>query len=249
MAKSRKVPALIDTPMSFCPGCGHGIVIRLIAECLEELGQQKNIIFPIGVGCSSLLGGGLQTDRLHCPHGRASSVATGMKRVEPGVTIVAYQGDGDAYSIGIAETLNAAYRNECITVIAINNTNFGMTGGQMSWTTMPGQVTTTSPLGRDCATTGNPIKFPELVASQFNVAYAARGTVTSPKQVNKLKKYIRNALEAQINGEGYSVVEVLSPCPTNWGLSALKSMKRVEEELVPYYPLGEFKVRKERENA
>ena len=246
MAMSRKVPAIIDNPMSFCPGCGHGIAIRLIAECLEELGQDNNIIFPLGVGCSSLLGGGLVTDRLHCPHGRASSVATGMKRVEPDVTIVAYQGDGDAYSIGIAETLNAAYRNEHITMISINNTNFGMTGGQMSWTTMPGQVTTTSPGGRDCGTTGNPIKFPELVASQFDVAYAARGSVTSPKNIIKLKKYIKNAIEAQVMGEGYSMVEVLSPCPTNWGMSALKAMEHIDKNIMPYYPLGEFKARKER---
>ncbi len=246
MAVSRKTPAIIDKPTSFCPGCGHGIVIRLIAECLEELGQESNVIFPIGVGCSSLLGGGLVADRLHCPHGRASAVATGMKRIKPEVTVIAYQGDGDAYSIGIAETLNAAYRNENITMIAINNTNFGMTGGQMSWTTMPGQKTTTSPKGRDCAVTGNPIRFPELVASQFNVAYAARGAVTSPKRVNAVKKYIKNALQAQINKEGYSTVEVLSPCPTNWGLDVMQSMKRIEEEIIPYYPLGEFKKREER---
>ena len=246
MAVSRKAPAIIDRETSFCPGCGHGIVIRLIAECLQELGQDNNVIFPIGVGCSSLLGGGLVTDRLHCPHGRASAVATGMKRCKPDVTIVAYQGDGDAYSIGIAETLNAAYRNENITMININNTNFGMTGGQMSWTTMPGQKTTTSPKGRDCSVTGNPLRFPELVASQFDVAYAARGAVTSPKRVNTVKKYIKNALEAQINKEGYSTVEVLSPCPTNWGLDVLASMKRIEEEIIPYYPLGEFKTRGKR---
>lgn len=246
MALSRKTPAIIDRPTTFCPGCGHGIVIRLIAECLQELGQDQNIIFPLGVGCSSLLGGGLVTDRLHCPHGRASAVATGMKRVRPDVTVVAYQGDGDAYSIGLSETLNAAYRNENITMIAINNTNFGMTGGQMSCTTMPGQKTSTSPKGRDCHLTGNPIRFPELVASQFNVAYAARGAVTSPKRVNTLKKYIKNALLAQINKEGYSTVEVLSSCPTNWGLDAVGAMRRIEEEIIPYYPLGEFKTREER---
>lgn len=246
MVVSRKTPVIIDKGTSFCPGCGHGIVIRLIAECLQELGQDQNVIFPIGVGCSSLLGGGLVTDRLHCPHGRASAVATGMKRVEPDVTVIAYQGDGDAYSIGIAETLNAAYRNENITMIAINNTNFGMTGGQMSWTTMPGQKTTTSPKGRDCSLTGDPIRFPELVAAQFNVAYAARGAVTSPKRINTVKKYIKKAIQAQINKEGYSTVEVLSPCPTNWGLDAVGAMKRIEEEIIPYYPLGEFKTREER---
>ncbi|SKC86346.1 thiamine pyrophosphate-dependent enzyme [Maledivibacter halophilus] len=243
MAKSRKVPSIADKPSSFCPGCGHGIVIRLISECLEELDQDNNIIFGIGVGCSSLLGGILETDRLHCLHGRASAVCTGMKRVSPENIVVSYQGDGDAYSIGLAETTSAAYRNENFTVIIVNNTNYGMTGGQMSNTTMPGQKTTTTPYGRDCSITGAPIKFPELIASQFDVAYAARGTVTNPANINKLKGYIKNALDAQIKGEGYSVVEVLSPCPTNWGMTALQAMDRLEEEIIPYYPLGEFKTR------
>lgn len=246
MAIKRKVPAMIDKAMNFCPGCGHGIIIRLISECLEELGQQNNVIFPIGVGCSSNLGGGLSVDRFHCPHGRASAVATGMKRVSPENIIIAYQGDGDAYSIGIAETLNAAYRNEKITVITINNTNFGMTGGQMSWTTMPNQKTTTSQNGRDCEITGAPIKFPELVASQFNPAYVARGSVDTPANINKLKGYIKNAIEAQINGEGYSLVEALSPCPVNWNLSPIKAMERIQKEIIPYYPLGEFKKREEK---
>ncbi len=246
MAIKRKVPAMIDKAMNFCPGCGHGIIIRLISECLEELGQQDNVIFPIGVGCSSNLGGGLSVDRFHCPHGRASAVATGMKRVSPENTIIAYQGDGDAYSIGIAETLNAAYRNEKITVITVNNTNFGMTGGQMSWTTMPNQKTTTSQNGRDCEITGAPMKFPELVASQFNPAYVARGSVNTPANINKLKGYIKNAIEAQINGEGYSLVEALSPCPVNWNLSPTKAMERIEKEIIPYYPLGEFKKREDK---
>lgn len=243
MAKARKVPFLIDRPMSFCPGCGHGIAIRLIAEVLEELGQDKNVIFPLGVGCSSLLGGGLEADRLHCSHGRAGAVATAIKRVNPDNIVITYQGDGDAYSIGIGETTSAAYRNEKFTTIIINNTNYGMTGGQMSNTTMPGQKTTTSIYGRDCESTGVPIKFPEIVASQFNAAYAARGSVHNPAHINKLKSYIKNAIEAQINGEGYSVVEVLSPCPTNWGQTAPDAMTRLVEELIPYFPLGEFKTR------
>lgn len=243
MAKRRKVPAIVDKPSTFCPGCGHGIVVRLIGECLEELGQDENIIFGIGVGCSSLMGGVLKTDRLHCAHGRASAVCTGMKRVSPNVMVVSYQGDGDAYSIGLSETTNAAYRNENFTVIVVNNTNFGMTGGQMSSTTMPGQKTTTSPKGRDCSLTGSPIKFPELVAAQFDAAYVARGAVTTPAKINKLKGYIKNALEAQLKGEGYSVVEALSPCPTNWGMTPLKAMDRLEQEIIPYYPLGEFKAR------
>lgn len=231
---------MIDKPMNFCPGCGHGIVIRLICECLEEIGQDNNVIFPIGVGCSSNLGGGLTADRFHCPHGRASAVATGMKRVSPENMVISYQGDGDAYSIGIAETLNAAYRNEKITVITVNNTNFGMTGGQMSWTTMPNQKTTTSQSGRDCSITGTPIKFPEMVAAQFNPAYVARGSLHTPAEINKLKKYIKNALEAQANGEGYSLVEVLSPCPVNWKMTPIQAMERIEKELIPYYPLGEL---------
>lgn len=243
MAKSKKIAEIAKKTSSFCPGCGHGVVIRLITECLEELGQDKNIIFGIGVGCSSLLGGVLETDRLHCLHGRAGAVCTSMKRVNPDNIVVAYQGDGDAYSIGIGETTSAAYRNEKFTAILVNNTNYGMTGGQMSNTTMPGQKTTTTPMGRNCAVTGNPIKFPELVSDQFNAAYVARGAVNTPGNVNKLKGYIKNALEAQINGEGYSVVEVLSPCPTNWGMSPLKAMERIENELIPYYPLGELKTR------
>lgn len=243
MAKSYKVPAIIDKAMSFCPGCGHGIAIRLIAECLEEMECDKNIIFGLGVGCSSLLGGGLQADRLHCPHGRASAVCTGFKRTQPENMVVAYQGDGDAYSIGLSETMNAAYRNENFSMFAINNTLYGMTGGQMSTTTMPAQKTSTSPLGRDCAVTGLPMHFPELVANQFKIAYAARGTVVSPAHIRKLKGYIRNALEAQRNNEGYAVVEILSPCPTNWGLSPCDSMQYIKDALVPCFPLGEFKTR------
>jgi len=243
MAKARKVPESIDRPMGFCPGCGHGVVIRLIAECLEELGQDKNVIYGLGVGCSSLLGGGLEADRRHCSHGRAGAVCTGMKRVNPDNIVISYQGDGDAYSIGLAETTAAAYRNENVSVFIVNNTNYGMTGGQMSHTTMPGQKTTTSPNGRNCDVTGYPIRFPELVASQFNVAYSARGSITSPAQINKTKTFIKKALEAQINKEGYSVVEILSTCPTNWGMTAIEAKKRIEEELIPYYPIGEFKAR------
>ncbi|MHC1719136.1 MAG: thiamine pyrophosphate-dependent enzyme [Clostridiaceae bacterium] len=243
MATLKKVPAIVDKPMMFCPGCGHGIVIRLIAECLEELGQENNVIFGIGVGCSSNLGGGLSADRLHCSHGRAGAVCTAMKKVNPDNIVIAYQGDGDAYSIGIAETLNAAYRNEKFTVITVNNTNYGMTGGQMSSTTMPGQKTSTSPLGRNCDITGLPLKFPELAASQFNIAYAARGAVTTPANINKTKGYIMNALQAQINGEGYSIVEVMAGCPTNWRLTPVQSVERIEKELLPYYKLGEFKTR------
>jgi 2-oxoglutarate ferredoxin oxidoreductase subunit beta len=244
MAVAKKIPEILSNQISYCPGCGHGVVVRLMAECIEELGLQKNSILSIGVGCYSLMGTSIEMDKVDSLHGRGAAVCTGLKRCNPDTLIISYQGDGDAYSIGIGESVSAAYRNENITVITVNNTNYGMTGGQMSSTTMPGQITATSPLGRDCATTGMPMKFPELVASSFpEVAYVARGTVTTPAYVNKLKVYIMNAFKAQMNNEGYSLIEVLSPCPTNWGLTPLDSFKRINEELMEYYPLGELKKR------
>lgn len=240
MRKASKVPYLVDRPMSFCPGCGHGIVIRLIAECLEELNQQDNVIFPIGVGCSSLLGGGLEADRLHCSHGRAGAVATAIKRCNPDNVVIAYQGDGDAYSIGIGETTSAAYRHEHFTTIVINNTNYGMTGGQMSNTTLPGQKTSTCIYGRDANLTGSPIRFPELAANEFKVSYAARGSLHDIKNIRQTKKYIMKALKTQIENKGYSVVEVLSPCPTNWRMTAPEAMKSIADTVSNYFPIGEF---------
>ena len=229
------------------PGCGHGIVQRLIAESIEELGLQDGVLASVDIACAFWSEDAMDYEFIAGPHGRCASVATGMKRVNPDVLIVSYQGDGDAYNIGIAETFNAAYRNENITVIVVNNTNFGMTGGQMSLTTMEGQKTSTSVHGRDCSVTGYPLRFPEMVAREFpGAAYAARGTVTSPSKINQLKGYIKNGLQAQMNHEGYSVIEVLSPCPVNWGLTPVKAMERIESELVPYYPLGEFKKREVR---
>lgn len=242
MAKTKKVPALCNYAM-FCAGCGHGVLLRLICECLEELGQEKNVIAAIGVGCSCHLKSGINCDLVQSPHGRAAAVATGIRRAEPKKTVFTYQGDGDAYSIGIAETLNAAYRNENICVFTINNGNFGMTGGQMAWTTMPEQKTSTSPRGRNIQLTGIPIKIPEMIAHSFTPAYVARGAVTTPAEINKLKGYIKNAFEAQLHNEGYSMVEVMSTCPTNWGLDPITSQKRLIEDVIPYYELGEFKKR------
>jgi len=239
----RKIPELTSNYAMFCAGCGHGVLLRLIGEVVTELGQDKNVIVAIGVGCSCHLKTGINADLVQSPHGRAAAVATGIRQAEPGITVFAYQGDGDAYNIGLAETLNAAYRNERICVFVVNNGNFGMTGGQMAWTTLEGQKTSTSPAGRDCTKTGMPIKIPEIIANNFDVAYVARGAVTTPAEINKLKGYIRNAFESQLNGEGYSLVEVLSTCPTNWGLEPIDATKRLIDKVIPYYPLGELKKR------
>ncbi len=244
MAKTKKIPNLCNYAM-FCAGCGHGVLVRLICECLEELGQEKNVIAAIGVGCSCHLKSGINCDLVQSPHGRAAAVATGIRRAEPDKIVFTYQGDGDAYNIGLAETLNAAYRNENICVFTVNNGNFGMTGGQMAWTTMPGQKTATSPRGRNIELTGIPIKIPELVSYSFKPAYVARGAVTTPAEIKRLKGYIMNAFQAQMNKEGYSLVEVMSTCPTNWGMDPIVAQKRLIEDVIPYYELGEFKKRGE----
>lgn len=243
MAMIRKHPKLLPDPNAFCPGCGHGVVVRLIAEAIEELGYEEKVLIASGVGCSCILNNTLGVDILQCAHGRASASATGMKRVMPEQLVIAYQGDGDAYNIGIGETLNAAYRREKISLFVVNNGNFGMTGGQMSWTTLEGQKTATSIYGRDIEKTGAPIHVPEIIAAQFAPAFVARGAVYDAKHINQLKGYIKSALEAQINGEGYSMVEVLSPCPTNWGMDPVKAMERVRREMEPVYPLGILKDR------
>ena len=239
----RKLPARLHNHV-FCPGCGHGILVRILYEVFEELGVEKNNCLVCGVGCSCSVRKASDNERVQTAHGRAASVATGMKRYKPGMVVVTYQGDGDAGVIGLAETLNAAYRNENITVITVNNTTFGMTGGQMSWTTMPGQVTTTSVHGRDCSKTGAPIHLPEIIAHDFKVAYVARGAIYDVPSINKTKKMLKNAIEAQINGEGYSMVEVLCSCPTNWGLSPLKAVERLKTEVMAEYPVGEFITRR-----
>lgn len=242
--------AVIEMPKgmiqhTFCPGCGHGIVARLLHELFEELGYKENCCIVAGVGCCCTMTHIGPHDSFQCAHGRAAATATAVKRVRPDMLTVTYQGDGDAAVIGIAETLNAAYRNENISCFIVNNTNFGMTGGQMSWMTMPGEVTSTSQAGRDCDQSGSPFHLPEMIAREFSVAYVARGTVIDPASIRETKRLMRKALEKQIAGEGYSLVEILSPCPTNWHLSPLKSLDRVRNELIPEYPLGEFVTRRE----
>ena len=241
MAVTKQRPKMLQRPHSFCPGCGHGIVDRLMAEVLEELGCTDRSILCIGVGCCCNLGAPWDGDNIQCSHGRAAAVATGAKIGAPDAVVMTIQGDGDAYVIGLNETLNAAYRNTPITVITVLNNNFAMTGGQMSWTTMPGQVTVTSPYGRDCDRTGLPIKAPEIIAGFENVQYVARGTTLNAKEINKLKGYIRKAVQNQLDGKGYSMVEVVSPCPTNWKMNVEKSLKWMEEVVLPYYPLGVLK--------
>lgn len=230
---------------ALCPGCGHGVVMRLVQEVIEELGQQNNQIAVLGVGCSCTGGPALKIDKFQAAHGRAAATAEGIKRVRPDVLVYTYQGDGDGYTIGIAESLNAAYRNENITQIVINNTNFGMTGGQMSWTTLEGQSTETSKSGRNCEMTGMPFHFPEMVADSkgFHIAYAARGAVIDAQTINQTKKMIRNAFEAQLNGEGYSIVEVLSACPTNWHMTPMQCRERLSGAVEQEYAVGEFKTR------
>lgn len=244
MANERKIPELLNYAM-FCGGCGHGVLVRLICECLEELGQEKNSIAAIGVGCSCHLKSAINIDLVQAPHGRAAAVGTGIRRAEPDKFVFTYQGDGDAYNIGLSETLNAAYRNENMCVFVVNNSNFGMTGGQMSWTTMPGQKTATSPRGRDVALTGDPIRVPEMIAYSFQPAYIARGAATTPAEIRKLKGYVKNAMEAQMNREGFSMVEVMSTCPTNWGMDPMKAEEYMIREVIPYYALGELKQRGE----
>lgn len=242
MAVTKTRPVMFSEPHSYCPGCGHGIVARLIAEVVEELGYTKNCILCSGVGCcanlTTDLNGPWVGDNIQCSHGRAAAFATGAKIGAPDAAVIALQGDGDAYVIGLNETLNAAYRNENITVITVLNNNFAMTGGQMSWTTMPDQVTVTSPYGRNCDITGMPIKAPEIIAGFDNVQFVARGSTINAKEINKLKGYIKKAVQNQLDGKGYSMVEVISPCPTNWKMNLEKSFKWMEDVVLPYYPLG-----------
>ncbi len=232
-------PKAVQLDNKYCPGCGHGIINRLVAEVLEEMGKDKQALAAIAVGCASLMPDTFGIDCVQAQHGRAAAVAVGMKRCRPNNMVFTYQGDGDALAIGFSETMYAAVRHENITVIFVNNGNFGMTGGQMAPTTLEGQRTTTSPAGRDCITTGDPMDVISLM-TPLAPAYLARGSLTSAAHIAKTKKYIRKAFEAQDKKLGYSFVEILSPCPTNWGLSPLDSQKYIEETVMTQYSLGEF---------
>lgn len=236
-----KSPSLTDAKMHYCPGCTHGIIHRLVAEVFDELGVRGRAIGVAPVGCSVMAYDYFNCDMLQAPHGRAPALATGVKRSVPDGVVFTYQGDGDLAAIGTAETVHAAARGEKITIIFVNNTTYGMTGGQMAPTTMPGQVTATSPYGRDVNTAGYPIRVVEMLSTLDGVAYAERVAVDCVKNINAAKRGIKKAFQAQLDNKGFSIIEVLSTCPTNWGLTPVESMEWLREKMIPYYPLGVYK--------
>jgi len=235
-------PSLMsDNYTHYCPGCAHGIIHRLVAEALEELGVGDRTIGVSPVGCAVLAQNYFTCDFQQAAHGRAPAVATGIKRAHPQAIVFSYQGDGDLASIGTAEVVHAAARSEKITTIFINNTVYGMTGGQMAPTSLPGQKTTTSPYGRDVKTAGFPIRVSEMLATLDGAKYIARVSVDTPANMAKAKEAIKRAFKCQIDGIGYSLVEVLSTCPTNWGLTPIASFDWLQKNMIPYYPLGVYK--------
>ena len=236
-----KPHALTDIPFHYCPGCTHGIVHRLVAEVLDELGIEGQTVGIAPVGCSVFAYNYFNCDMIEAPHGRAPAVATGVKRANPDKTVFTYQGDGDLAAIGTAETVHVGARGENITVIFINNALYGMTGGQMAPTTLLGQVTTTSPYGRKKEIQGNPIRVCEMVSTLDGAAYVERVSVDCVKNVVAAKKAIKKAFEVQQQGLGLSLIEVLSTCPTNWGLTPQKALEWLRENMIEHYPLGVYK--------
>ncbi|MBE6768466.1 MAG: 2-oxoglutarate oxidoreductase [Ruminococcaceae bacterium] len=233
--------ALTNAEFSYCPGCTHGIVTRLVAEVMDELGIEGRTIGVAPVGCSVTAYNFFNCDMVQAAHGRAPAVATGIKRSDPNNVVFTYQGDGDLASIGACETVHAAARGENITIIFINNAIYGMTGGQMAPTSLPGQVTQTSPYGRDVATQGYPVKVCEMLSQLDGATYLERVTVTDVKQVRNAKRAIKKAFQNQLDGKGFSLVEVLSTCPSNWGKTPVQSIEWLKENMIPYYPLGVYK--------
>ncbi len=239
----QKPKALTDAPLHYCPGCTHGIIHRLVAEAIDELGIEGKTIGVAPVGCAVMAYDYFACDMVEAAHGRAPAVATGLNRALPENIVFTYQGDGDLASIGMAETVHSATRGENITIIFVNNAIYGMTGGQMAPTSLPGQVTQTSPYGRDTATAGFPIRVSEMLATLDGPEYIERVAVNNVKNVNKAKKAIKKAFQNQIDGKGFSLIEVVSSCPTNWGMTPSKALQWVEEKMIPYYPLGVYKDR------
>ncbi|MEI7742282.1 MAG: thiamine pyrophosphate-dependent enzyme [Chloroflexota bacterium] len=233
-------PSLLSKPTSYCPGCGHGIVHRVLAEVLEELGIGGRTMLVGSVGCSVFAYDYLALDAVESPHGRAAAVATGVKRVRPDQVVFTYQGDGDLAAIGTAEIVHAAARGERFTTIFVNNGIYGMTGGQMAPTTLPGQKTTSSPNGRDVETTGYPLPVTEMLSILPGVQYAARTSVADPVLVGKTKAAIKRAFEVQLEGKGFSIVEVLSTCPVGWGMTPSDAMARLASDVMSAYRTGTF---------
>jgi len=236
-----KPHALSDVVLSYCPGCTHGIIHRLVAEAIDALDIEGITVGVAPVGCSVFAFNYFECDMIQAAHGRAPAVATGLKRVNPGSVVFTYQGDGDLAAIGSAETLHAAARGENITIIFVNNAIYGMTNGQMAPTTLPGQVTMTSPYGRDVEQAGYPIRICELLSSLDGVCFLERVSVDSPARVRAAGKAIKKAFTYQTEKRGFTLVEVLSTCPTNWGLDPIESLQWVRDNMIPYYPLGIYK--------
>ncbi|MDI6704312.1 MAG: thiamine pyrophosphate-dependent enzyme [bacterium] len=237
----KRPESLYETPFHYCPGCGHGIIHRLIAEVIDEFGIRERTIGTAPVGCAVLNYDYFNFDVCECAHGRTPAVATGIKRVRPKSVVFSYQGDGDLAAIGIAEIIHTALRSERITAIFVNNCVYGMTGGQMAPTTLLNQKTQTTPFGRDPKKAGFPLRVCELLATLDGATYIARTALNNPKNVLKTRESIKKAFLTQIEDVGFSLVEILSPCPVNWKLSPVDSIKWMKERMIPYFPLGEFK--------
>jgi 2-oxoglutarate ferredoxin oxidoreductase subunit beta len=233
--------SLLDVPMHYCPGCHHGIIHRLVAEVLDELNVREKTVGIAPVGCSVLAYEYFNCDMMEAAHGRAPAVATGVKRVLPESVVFTYQGDGDLAAIGCAEIVHAAVRGEKITTIFVNNAIYGMTGGQMAPTSLESQVTTTSPYGRKVSESGLPIRMSEMLSTIDGAAYITRVAVNTPANMAKAKSSIKKAFQLQMSGAGFTLVEILSTCPTNWGMTPLEAVKWLEQNMIPYYPLGVFK--------
>lgn len=241
-----KTKALTDIPFHYCPGCTHGIIHRLVAEVLDELNLTGRTIGVAPVGCAVFAYNYFNCDMIEAAHGRAPAVATGVKRARPDSIVFTYQGDGDLAAIGTAETVHSATRGENITIIFVNNAIYGMTGGQMAPTTLPGQITQTTPYGRDTNTAGYPVRICEMLSTLDGVAYAERVSVDTVKNIATAKKAVKKAFTAQVEGKGFSIVEVLSTCPTNWGLTPIEALDWLRANMIPYYPLGVYKDKTEK---
>ncbi|MBW2107449.1 MAG: 2-oxoglutarate oxidoreductase [Deltaproteobacteria bacterium] len=237
----KRPESLKDNVFHYCPGCGHSIIHRLLAEVIDELGIREKTVGVPPAGCAVLAYNYLDVDMGEAPHGRAIAVATGIKRCRPDLVVFTYQGDGDLAAIGTAETVHAANRGECLTVIFVNNGVYGMTGGQMAPTTLPGQKTTTTPGGRMALRDGHPLDLSRMLALAAGSVYIERTAVTSPKHIIKTKKAIRKAFKVQMDGQGFALVEILSACPTNWKETPIEACKRVEQVVATQYPLGILK--------